>query len=95
MDQLAGADDRVDHRRAPAGRGMTDEQPVPHAELGRPDTPLDRIVVDADAAIGRLRIAGEFRPLVDRVTARLAQQALRQLGALQRVGMYDPIGHFV
>lgn len=43
---LAGVDQRVEHRRAMAGVGMADEQPILHAQFGRTDGVFRRVVVE-------------------------------------------------
>ena len=77
-EEAAGPNDRVEHRRAPAGFGIADEEPVARAHLGRADGPLDGILVDADVAEAGLGVAGKVRPAIIRVRDRLAELAGRQ-----------------
>ena len=74
----AGPHDRLDHRRAPAGFGIADEEPVARTDLGRADHPLDGVLVGAHVAEADLGVAGKMRPAVIRVRDRLAEPAGRQ-----------------
>lgn len=67
-------DQRVDHRGAPTGVGVPQEEPPATTDRGNADRVFDQIVVDFVGP--RLEIAGEGRVLVEEIVHRLAQATL-------------------
>ncbi len=59
--KLAGAEDRIEHRRAPAGVGVTDEE-VLFAIGTRANAVFHSIGIDEHVAMSRSCEASQFRP---------------------------------
>ena len=69
-------DQRVDHRTAPTGARVADEEPAAPADGRNPDRVFDEIVVDLVRS--GLEVSGERLVLVEEITDRLTQAALGQ-----------------
>jgi len=71
----AADQDRINHRAAPSGLRMTDEQPPPAAHRCGPDIILHQVVVDLEASVREIPEQGVV--LVEEVVHSFAQGALR------------------
>jgi hypothetical protein len=54
----AADQDRINHRAAPSGLGMANEQPPPAAHCCKPDIILHQLVVDFEASVREIPRAG-------------------------------------
>lgn len=81
---LARDDERVDDRRALARVGMADKQPVLLADRRGPDRVFDEVVVQPREGVVLMR--NEHLPVVEQVSARLAEARLRQRSPAETLG---------
>ena len=76
--ELAGAEDRIKNRRAPAGVRMADEEEILFPDGAGSDGSFHRIGIDLDVAVAGCGVASQFRPAFARVVYSLEEVALRQ-----------------
>src|SRR5271165_1332766 len=72
---LTGDDDRVDDRRALAGVGVADKQPVLLADRRRSDRIFNEVVVETRLAV--FQMPGKRLPVFEEVIAGLSEAGLR------------------
>lgn len=77
LEELAGAEDRIEHRGFPAGIGVADEEPATFAERTGPDAVFDGIIIDLDVAIAGFGKPAQRWPPRQRIRGGEPDAALR------------------